>query len=185
VLEASMAAGLILQPSRRVSTAWRAASIGLMTAVVILGAAFIDVYNTNVKTREVHQNNLVLTDVLRTMGGPYMDDSLFDRGTQRIVFEDDGATGGQASIFTNPDWENSRFFCKSLPSLNGQTYRIVLVDEKNQVIEEIIEPFVSDGALMTIDLPVIASGSRVAIVAADLGQPAGAGSKVLMLARVV
>src|ERR1041384_7158321 len=41
---------LTVRPSRRVAPAWRAASIGLMTAMVVLGSAFVYVYQTNVKS---------------------------------------------------------------------------------------------------------------------------------------
>ena len=169
----------------RVSPAWRAGSIGLLSAVIILGAAFARVYTQNVEMSRSIQNDALLTEMLTKFGNEYMRDSLFDENTRRVVFTASGdEEAGQASVFVNPRWKSARFFCTDLPQKENETYRVVVIDSNNQIIEQLSE-FSSTGSLMTQEIRMnIDPGQSLAIVPAVKGQAASS-NDVLLRASLI
>ncbi len=171
--------------SGRVSPAWRAGSIGLLSAVIILGAAFARVYNQNVEMSRTIQNDALLTEMLTKFGNEYMRDSLFDENTRRVVFTASGDEElGRASVFVNPKWKSARFFCTDLPQNDNETYRVVVIDSNNQIVEQLSE-FTSTGSLMTQEIRMqIDPGQSLAIVPAAKGKAARS-DDVLLRAELI
>lgn len=89
----------------------------------------------------------------------------------------------KAVLFHNPDWKSMRLFTQ-LPTLSqGQTYRVVILDDEGQVTQELAE-FTSPGQVFSLELKtVIAAGTRVAIASVSRGERALV-ANVLLVATV-
>ncbi len=59
---------LSVRQSRRVAPMWRTASIGLMTAVIVLGTAFVYVYETKHDSTVIAQSGGAIEDMLNFKG---------------------------------------------------------------------------------------------------------------------
>lgn len=173
--------------SRRL-LAWRSGAIAMACAAVILGGAFVKVMVDNSEMSRVQGDNATLTALLVGFGNGPMRDALFNGSTQRSIFEPsigDGAIQSrrQAVLFHNPDWTNMRLFTQ-LPATEGNhTYRLVVLDEEGQIIDELTE-FSSSGQLASVEVKAtLAVGTRVAIASAMPGVRATTAS-ILMTATV-
>ncbi len=177
-----------LRPSRRVHPVWRAASLGLLAACVLLAAGFFGVKSRYDDMSAAMAQDQLLERMLATMGASYRHDVLFDSTTRRVVFEPQGADASfkaEVAMFTNPRWSNPLLVCANLPLHEGSTYRLVLLDGANKVADELAEfgPSVG-GQIVSQKLKTqLSAGMRLALVEA----PAGAAAKaehILMLAVI-
>lgn len=176
-----------LLPGTRVSARWRTASVALMTAVVALTVAFVHVYRINADTREAIEAGGAETSRLYVWGNSVaLRDSLFDSRVAFTYFRPVSETSGaRASLALHPDWEVGKFFCLNIAAPAGQTLRLCVVDEKNNVFRELSE-FESDGTLKHVDVSMgsaSVSGTRLAIALAPRDRKANA-SDIIMLATV-
>lgn len=169
-------AGLRLMPSRRVSPIWRATAIGSMAAAIVLG---ISTFNMSTQYRQVQQDmttNALLDSITSAYGATFVEDTLFDAKTERVVFmpQRDGFAG-QASIWTNPEWAAARLFCLNLSEREGQTFKLAVVDAQGQIVQELMT-FAPQGGLNTLELPrggwEGSSQGRLAVFASDDAQGA-------------
>jgi hypothetical protein len=174
--------------SNRRLLAWRSGAIAMACAAVILGGAFVKVMVDNSEMSRVQGDNATLTALLVGFGNGPMRDALFNDSTRRAIFEPavgDGVLQSrrQAVLFHNPDWSTMRLFTQ-LPAVEGnQTYRLVVLDDEGQIIEELTE-FASTGQLASFEVKAtLAPNTRVAIATAMPGARATVAS-ILMTATV-
>lgn len=173
----------------RVSPMWRAGAIGMATAAVMLGGAFVMVYETNVETSQRFANGQLMDQMVSTWAdSAQMRDALFSPSTNRVIFQaaDEsqaaGVRGARVALWANSDWSNFKIFHEGLAPLQGKSYRVVRVDASNNIIEQVVE-FSGDTLLHSLDIPKLSAGERIALVVAPLGQRA-VGSMLLMVATV-
>ncbi|HYE60998.1 MAG TPA: hypothetical protein VD997_03290 [Phycisphaerales bacterium] len=168
---------LNLAPAKRVHTAWRASAIGLVTAVVVLGVAFVNVYTANQRMTHHFEDDAANSAFLQRFERTYMGDVLYSATSQRVLMTAAQGFSGKAVIWVDEKWNDSKMFCE-LPGLQGESYRLVVVDD-NGAIERTITEIAADGVHKSITLPKLTSGMRVALVSARINEPA-TGGKFLM-----
>lgn len=166
----------------RVSWAWRAGAIGLLSCVVLLGAAFTYVLQRNNDMNVALQNDRLLTNLLASTGNGYMQDMLFDASTRQVQFTSlDPSKPGRASLLTNDKWSKSRFFCERVSSVPGQTVRVVELNADGTVGRQLDE-FRSDGSLTTREISSkLEPGMRLAVIVAREGVASAAKDIVLQV----
>jgi anti-sigma-K factor RskA len=164
-----------VRPSRRVSPLWRAASIGLSIAVVVLGVFSLNLQEHNSRLGDA----IVVNEFFDKVGTRHLQDTLFDPNTERVILAaTDNAPpsfAAEAVLLRNPDWKNARFFCSNLIGSKGDksTFALVVIDENDQVIET-LEQFESDSRWVSFDVKTQSLGQgRLALFASTkdgLGQ---------------
>ncbi len=168
---------------RKVSASWRAASMGLMAAVFVLGGAFLYVYQTNVNSANSIGGNKIVTEYASKFEGEF-EDVIFGASTKHIIFDRvDESFAGEVALFTNPDWMHARVISRNLPRVAGEEYRIVEVDAEDKIVRT-LGPL-QTGVQTNADhpLPRLASGTKLAIVRVPVGSRE-ASATVLMTATV-
>jgi len=179
----SAGSDLGLRQTPRVHRAWRAASIGLVTAMVFLGAAFVSVYNSYEGMTRQFENDSANTAFLNRFERTYMGDVLFSATTKRVLFTSaDPAFKGKLGVWVDEKWPTSKLFCE-LPAVQGESYRLVAIDDDGNVARTIQE-ITADGLPKAISIGKLTSGMRVALVSATLNQPIRGDAKFLMEAVV-
>ncbi len=171
---------LPIRRSRRVSPIWRAAALGFATAAMLLGAVSMQLFQQIEETRRNLREGALVDEVRRIWGTRYVEDVLFDTATTRVAFRavDRKVGRGQASVFINPDWSNALLFSMNLPYQEAGTYRLVVVDEHNRIVQE-VGVIHSQGGLNAQEMPGLAavrSGAeprRLAIAFDAVGDDAG------------
>ncbi|MBM4108434.1 MAG: hypothetical protein FJ255_06415 [Phycisphaerae bacterium] len=167
--------------SRRVSPLWRAAALGFATAAVLLGAVSMQMFQQVEETQRNLRDGALVDEVRRAWGTRYVEDVLFDAGTTRVAFRTVGDQGGrgQASVFINPEWSSSLLFSMNLSHKQDGSYRLVVVDDRNQVVHE-VGVIRSEGGLSGQELPSMAGargsggeGRRLAITFEPISGDAG------------
>jgi hypothetical protein len=156
-------------PSRRVSTWWRTSSVALLSACLILSAAFVTVYSSNralesrlAADREVDALNSA------TASSRHLRDMLFHTETRRVIFTR-AATApsdftGEAAIYTNPGWDSGRAYFSGLRATGaGEVYRLVVLTGAD-AIGDTIHEFTSNQALNSFQIRRLEAGVRVALV---------------------
>lgn len=166
--------------SRRVSPLWRAASIGLCVAVMVLGVVAVQIQEHNTRLGEA----VFVSEYFQRIGPRHLRDTLFDANTKRAIFArtEQGAQlrDVRAVVLSNPDWKTARLFCEGLSGQAGTkaVFHLCVVDAKNRVVEN-LKSFESDGRWETFDVAVkLEPGVRLAIFA-DLGSQ-GRGDMILL-----
>jgi hypothetical protein len=137
--------------SGRVSPLWRAGSLGLAAAVLILTVTLFLFQSQHQRMLEKYSTDTLVKNMVDELGGTFVRDVLFNRDTQRAVFvSDNSGFRGEASIFVNPEW-GAKFFCNAMETPGGRTYRLALVDENDKIVE-VLTTFSSDGGLLSRDV---------------------------------
>ncbi len=170
-----------VRPSRRVSPLWRAASIGLSIAVVVLGVFSLQLQEHNSRLGDA----IVVNEFFDKVGTRHLQDTLFDINTERLILTatDDAPSSfaAEAVLLINPDWKNPRFFCSNLLGAKGEkgTFALVVIDENDHVVET-IQRFESDSRWVSFDVNTDALGQgRLALFTST---PDGLGT-MLMVTR--
>jgi hypothetical protein len=158
---------LSLRPGRRVAAAWRTASIGLITAVVVLGAALVyisDSERQNAKLQKIGQ----VTDTFGEMFRAEFRDALMDSKTAvHYLTVEDQAAKCKGSMWSNPSWDSSVVFLELPKNKAGEDYRIVAIE--NGKAKELAR-FEPTGPFHAAHIPVLEQGTKIAIVTATKGQ---------------
>lgn len=143
-----------LAPSRGVSRLWRAAAIGLATAAAVLAASTVYLQAQYRDLGRSIQGDEVLKQLAEQFGSKFVTDVLFDRDTRRVVFRPaDPEFAGEASFFTNPEWNNkAMFFCKGVSTPEGRPFKLAVLDQNDQVVQ-ILADIASDGTLLPKEIP--------------------------------
>ncbi len=142
-----------VRASRRVTPLWRAASIGLSVAVVVLGVMAIYLQDSNSKLVDA----FVVNDFYDKVGTRQLHDTLFDETTERqilqVAADAPASFSADAVLLVNPDWgDTARFFCTGLFERDTpNNYALCVVDENQEVVAT-IEQFKSDGKLVSFDI---------------------------------
>jgi len=160
-------AGLVMPQfiqSRGVSRLWRAAALGLAAAAVVLSITTFQFIGENEKLTARMSNDAMLKSIVDKFGGAYVNSVLFDRDTQRVVFEPVAANyTGEASMFINPEFTLPKFFYRGPAVPEGRVFKLAVVDENDKVVE-VLSIFNPDGS---IQVPAVSqlpkSKARLAI----------------------
>ena len=171
-----------LRPANRVHRAWRAASIGLVTAMVFLGGAFVSVYSSYERMTHQFENDAANTAFLDRFERQYMGDVLYSATTKRVLFTAHGDFKGRLSLWVDEKWDSGKLFC-DLPAVHGQTYRLVTLDDDGEVSGTIHE-ISGDGLPKPLTISRLPAGTRLALVSAPVNQPIGRDARFLMEATV-
>jgi anti-sigma-K factor RskA len=132
--------------SRGVSPLWRAASVGLAAAAVIMAFATIMIQSGYKELTRALQDDSLLAAIQKQAEGSVRD-MIFNRDTQRVVFHPVAAGfKGEASVFLSPDWEKARFFFEGIKTPDGQPLRLAIVDADDNVVSVLAE-ITSEGKL--------------------------------------
>lgn len=167
--------------SHRVSPLWRATALGFATAAMMLGAVSMHWFQQVKETQRTQREGELFDEVRRVWGARYVEDVLFDAETTRVAFRPvgDKSGRGQASVFINPEWPTSLFFSMNLPNQEGGSYRLVVLDDRNQIVQE-VGVVRSRGGLSGQEVPAMAGARagaaqprRLAITFDQVGDDAG------------
>lgn len=152
--------------SRGVSPVWRAASLGLAAAAVVLGVTTFEWKRQYARMEATISQEKLLTSLQESLGATYVKDVLFSNDTRRVLIRP-VAEGfkGEASLFLNPEWKTAKFFSDSISTPESQPYRLALIDEKDQVIQ-VLARISPDGRLFSSDVTLAANTKgQIAIIA--------------------
>jgi len=154
----------------RVSPLWRAASLGLLAASLLLGFATFYLVGQSERTMNELKNQAFLTSLGQQLGPGFVRDVLFSRDTSHVVLASNANTHGQAAMFINPEWKTAKFFTNSMASPEGKNFRIAVLDEKGQVVR-VLKEFSSRGGLerLEIDMTKNVTGDIAVLVANATG----------------
>lgn len=172
---------LTIADARQVSPMWRAVAIGSIAAAVVFAMTTFSVQSHNRQLAEAFEKGSLISQITQTFGGQFVEDTLFDNGTRRVLLTAAGADGQRVdgSIFYNPDWPTTKLFSLNLASEERQMFRIAVIDGNGNLVRELGQ-FRSGPGLdsheIAIDLRSIAAeGQGVGIFAASgtAGRAAG------------
>ena len=166
---------LEILPSRKVSPIWRAFAVGSLAAAVVFGVSVLQMSNQYDDLRDAIANDQLLEEVTRQFGSRQVRDILFGEDTQRIVLAsaDGDEVGAEASIFWNTGWEDAQFYCTRLASRTGERFRLAIVDEHDQIVEDLMT-FDATGGLDSKSVEfnpgdTTLVGTRVALIPDEAG----------------
>jgi hypothetical protein len=169
---------LSLRQGRRVSSAWRTASMGLVTAVIVLSTAFVYVYETSRDSDVTAQTGLTTEGMLNGFKGDFLKAAV-DPLTERRFFEPVAtsvavATNDTGAVWTNPAWSKARFFLVLPKNAAGAEYRLVVVDMASKKLGRELDKFDSNGVMLTreISTSLLPAKTTVAVVSVRPGSPA-------------
>jgi hypothetical protein len=158
--------------SRGVSPLWRAASLGLAAAVLVMAITMFLFQREHSRAFDEWQRDSLVRKMVEELGASFVRDVLFNDEAQRVVLASSAPDfKGQASVFLlNPDSASARFFCDAMPTPAGRKYKLVVLDSEGTVVHEVTE-FTSSGGLVTvevnIDIKHRQAGNGLAIVAGE------------------
>jgi hypothetical protein len=158
--------------SGRVSPIWRAASLGLAAAVLILTVTLFIFQTQHQRAVDQLKNDALLARMAEELGPAFVRDVLFNRDAQRVVFVSSNQEfRGEASVWMNPEWTQAKFFCHGISASEGRTYRLAVLDE-NDAIVQVITTFAPDGRLFSRDVALSPTTTgTLAIVGSSDGSP--------------
>jgi hypothetical protein len=171
---------LVNTSHRRSGSIWRAASLGLLTACVVLTGSFLYVVQSNKAVATGNSNNQALGEWVTGFGSEFAD-AIFDPATRRVHFTaNEAGFEGEVAIVSHPDWDHGRAFAAKLPARENENYRLVELDANNNVVRELAT---FDGGVQTQarEVAKLGTGTRVALVVAKINTPAKA-DRVLLIA---
>jgi hypothetical protein len=170
---------LPMRQSRRVAPAWRAASIGLLTAVVVLASAFVYMYQTTVQNSRSITNDLNMDYLLHAFRGN-VGSALMSSDTIRTALTPvKGAPKCEGTIWHNDGWDQSYVFVKVPKSADGEEYRLVRL-AADGTVNQVLDSFTSAGLLQSREITSVTKGMQLAVVSAVVGsQPTAVKTKLL------
>lgn len=134
----------------KVHRSWRAATIGFAAATIALTVVSMNHYQTYQST--VPDRNLAA--LYDAIGPEYLDDTIFDENTTRVAMvSPDASTNSVAAVWHNPDWSSARLFVKNLRNEQDAPYKLVVLDENDQVVREVAS-FTSRGEFENLEVRV-------------------------------
>jgi len=167
-----------MRAATTVSRRWRTAAVGLIGACGVLAIAVVNVMVINSQIKRSMAVNDLPMEVTRGLGSEHTIDVLFSQSSRRDIFESVASNQGQpagsglASILHNPSWDNGVLAYKGLPQVAGKEYRLVVLTDDGQIGQD-IATLQTDGdrniGTVNVASRFLKSGTRLAIVAADIG----------------
>ncbi|HEX2839157.1 MAG TPA: hypothetical protein VHN77_13645 [Phycisphaerales bacterium] len=169
---------------RGVSPLWRGGALGLLCGVVALSGVLFFVRSAEKESSQQLASGSVTEALRGTFGYKFVDDVVFDASTRKVTFEPVGSFAGEAVLYSNDQWAESRAVMNNMPMLgSGERYALVQLDADGKYAGE-IGTFDGSGQLSSIGVEKVERGTQVAIVVAGVGRAATA-ERLLMVARVV
>lgn len=169
--QSQVASILPMARSRGVSPLWRAAALGLLAASVTFGVLTFQLVHQAERTAKQIRSDALLAELGREFGSGFVRDVLFAKDTSRIVLAAERSDFvGQASLFVNPEWRQAKFFHASMPTPEGQTLRLAILDDQGRVVR-VLREFTSAGGVesLDIDLQPGVSGQIAVLTGASAG----------------
>jgi hypothetical protein len=164
-----------------VSRVWRAATIGLATAAVVMGGVLVHVRTTADEQIRDATEGLIAQKTVDTYQAEFLNAQLFSKETLRYVMIAQNGARGDAAVFTHPDWGTAQLYCQT-PVAEGHTLRLVELDDAGNIVRQIVE-FESQGSLAIRSVHLEGAEPRnLAIVSAPKGQAASRGQVLLRVA---
>jgi hypothetical protein len=144
-----------------------------VSAAAVMSGAFLYTYQNNNTMRSWIEENRVLTNQLTTLGPDLVDKVIFDPVTIADHFRfANAAAVGRATLYRHPDLANARLFVTGLPPVEMKTYRLVLLDAKGNIREQLAE-FEGNLQRQAFEVPLasLETGSRLAVISVESGKP--------------
>ncbi|MBL8877231.1 MAG: hypothetical protein JNM86_15675 [Phycisphaerae bacterium] len=138
-----------VHPVRRVSSAWRVATLACATAAVVL-AILVQQQNAQMqRLANVNMSDATLNELLGVVGPSDLTDVLLSASSKKVPFTAAQPDfKGEASVFYNPSKQTARLLCRNIVTQPGETVRLVVLDEDGRVASQIAE-FDSQGEIIS------------------------------------
>lgn len=161
-----------LLTAKRVSPLWRAATVGLATAAVVLGGTVVYI-NQQIGDINRQIENLGTADMVQSSLGRDFAAAAADPASPKFAFQPVSADAvGTAVVFINPETNVMFLDCEQLPMQDDRSYTLVLVDGNGD--ETVLAKFTSDGGTeierITGEFTLTAASSLVIFGSNDQGQ---------------
>ena len=141
---------------RRVSSLWRAGSLGLAAACLVLTVMLVQLQGSFTGLNQAMKGDTIVDETVRTLARDYLLDSVFDAQSRQIVFSA-GGPQGEVTLVTNEKWDESILY-QRFPNDAGRKLALAIVDEDGEVTE-VVHEFVASGGLVAMTVPALASVS--------------------------
>jgi hypothetical protein len=153
-----------------VSSMWRVGAISMLSAAAVLAAAFVFVVRTNQTMERTFAQNKNISNQFEVFGGNLAFDAAFNADTRRVLFESvDESFSGQVAVFVNERTGRGSLLAKDLPTVEGEVYHVVVINDKNEIIAKGAQ--FEGGALFREESAVegLRAGTKLALVRATRG----------------
>jgi hypothetical protein len=168
----------------RVSATWRAASLGLAAAAVILLGAFMFVSGENQDLSKKLASDGMLGSYAQAFGSSDFRAAMFNESYQRRYFQPAPGTAqtAEAALHFAPGSGRSTLLVDGVTISGTEDLRLCVVDEQNQIVREVTK-FRTSSQTHAESLRGFEpeKGSRLALVATALNAPASAGRVLLVV----
>lgn len=149
--------------SRSVSAMWRASSLGLAAACVVMGGVIVQLL-LSYQSLSDQSKQIAQSDEFRAQFPRKPRDIAFDTQTVHVIFKAQNGFAGEAAVFHHPKWDEAQFQCLNFPSHAGQKFKVVLLDSAGNAEKE-LAVFTSDGGRTFADIKVATTQlSNLAVV---------------------
>lgn len=154
------------------ASAWRVASLGLASAVIVLSVISIHLADANDRTQQsqVSSDQAGLYGELATLWGPRSARIMTAPGMQNFTLaaqsESDAAKAGASGrLFLDVDTGDAVLICEPLPVVEG-SYRVVVLDDEGNVYRELGQRFASTATRQAIPFEALqlADAKNIAIM---------------------
>ncbi len=178
--------GLVSTPlgRTRVSATWRAASLGLAAAAVILLGAFMFVSGENQDLSKKLASDGMLGSYAQAFGSSDFRSAMFNENYQRRFFQPAPGTAqtAEAALHFEPGSGRSTLLVDGVVISAAEDLRLCVVDEQNQVVRELTK-FRTASQTHAESLRGFEpeKGSRIALIATALHAPASTGRVLLIV----
>ncbi|MBL8887291.1 MAG: hypothetical protein JNK16_11570 [Phycisphaerales bacterium] len=174
-----------VHPVRRVSSAWRVATLACATAAVVLAVL---VQQQNVQMQRLATVNLSdanLNKLVELVGPADLTDVLLSASTKKIAFTAAQPDfRGEAAVYYNPAKETARLLCRNIVAQPGETIRLVVLDEDGKIGKQIAE-FDSQGEIISKSASVSGySPKQFALYVTARGMEASKGHLAMITANI-
>jgi hypothetical protein len=152
-----------LSTSPRVHRVWRVAAVGFAAASIAMGVVMVNIN----QTLQQAQNRALVDTLYDQIGAQYLESTIFDANTQRVALTStDTESKAVAAVWYNPDWQSARLFVKNLSSEQNKPLRLVILDDKDNIVE-VVKTFTPSGELEDFDVNVNLSTQRRLAICPD------------------
>ncbi len=174
-----------VHPVRRVSPAWRVATLACATAVVVLSVLVTQQKAQMAGLALATSGDQTINKLIDMFGPSDLTAAVFDSDTKKMPLSAVASDfKGEAAIWYNAKTQSGRLFCRNIAPASNETIRLVAVDDNGKVTSEIAE-FASSGELITRTVSMSGfNPKQLAIYVAARGLKASEGHLVMVSASV-
>lgn len=174
-----------VHPVRRVSRAWRVATLACATAALVLSLLVIQ-QNEQVKRITIASgSDATLNKLVDMFGAADLTSFLLSPETKKIpLVASQPDFKGEAAVWHNPSKQTARFFCNKIVTAPGETIRLVVLDDNGKVESQLAE-FASSGEIITKSVSTNGyNPKQLALFVAAKGVDAAKGHLVMIASTV-